>query len=312
MSPAGVSVVAPRITLIDLDYLGDSEIIASCLLEDPSGIAIVDPGPSVTLPVLLRKLRDLGLSVQDIRFILLTHIHLDHAGAAGSLVRQNSQIRVFVHENGAKHMVDPSRLLRSAQLLYGDDMRRFWGEFLPVPVENIQALTGGEQLSVHSRTIEVLNTAGHASHHVTYFHTQSGLAFVGDAAGVRISNKVVIPVTPPPDIDIDIWSRSLDEIGKRKPERLFLTHFGPADRVNWHLKELQTKLAGWGALVRDSLKRGNNDAEYAAEFKTSALSELKRVLPEEDVRRYERASTPDLSWYGLARYWRRRAQTQLE
>ncbi len=311
MNAAGVSVVAPQTTLIDLEYLGNPSTIASYLLELPGGIAIVDPGPSVALPVLLSKLRNLGLSVEDIRFILLTHIHLDHAGATGTLVGQNSRIRVFVHEFGAKHMADPSKLLRSAERLYGDDMKRLWGDFRAVPVQNIQGLSGGEQLKFDSRKFEVAYTPGHASHHVSYFDLRNGLAFVGDTAGVRISHGAVLPVTPPPDIDLEKWSRSLDEIEKRKPERLLLTHFGPSDVIGWHLGQLRIKLNRWGAVVRDSLQRNDSDPQSAIEFTNYVVRELKGILPEEDVQRYERTMTPSLSWYGLARYWRKRAEAQL-
>ncbi len=299
--------IAPKTALIDVEYLGNSKVIAACLVEGDGNVAIVDPGPTSALATLRRKLEQMGLGVAGLDTILLTHIHLDHAGATGTLVRENPRIRVYVHERGAPHMVNPSRLLESAQRLYGAEMDRLWGEFLPVPLANISALAGGERLSIGGRQLEVAYTPGHASHHVTYFDTATGIAFVGDTSGIRIANgQTILPITPPPDIDLESWARSWELIQARRPERLFLTHFGAADRIGEHLAELRERLEEWSAAVRESLKSGENDAERAAQFAQQVTENLKRRISERDAHRYAKGAALQLCWYGLARYWRKR------
>jgi glyoxylase-like metal-dependent hydrolase (beta-lactamase superfamily II) len=204
-------------------------------------------------------------------------------------------------------MIDPTKLLDSARRLYGDQMERLWGEFLPVPAENVSALAGGERLSIGSRQLEVAYTPGHASHHVSYFDTATGLAFVGDTAGIRIANRqTILPITPPPDIDLEAFSRSWQKIREWGPERIFLTHFGPADLVHEHLEELRERLEEWSDSVRESLKEGESDAERAAQFTQQVTAKLKQQLSERDASRYVRGAAIDLCWYGLARYWRKR------
>ena len=299
--------IAPNTTLIDVEYLGNPRVIAACLIEGQGSVAIVDPGPASALATLRKKLDQLGLGVKGVNAILLTHIHLDHAGATGTLVRENPRIRVYVHERGAPHLIDPVKLLDSARRLYGDEMERLWGEFLPVPAENVTALAGGERLSLAGRQLEVAYTPGHAVHHVSYFDTATGLAFVGDTAGIRIANgRPILPLTPPPDIDSEAWASSWERIQKWRPERLFLTHFGAADDFGEHLKELRERLEEWSVAVRESLKDGQPDAERAAQFTQQVMTTLKCHMSEQDASRYARAAALDLCWYGLARYWRKR------
>ncbi len=300
--------IAPKTTLIDVEYLGNPQVIAPCLLEGDGTVAIVDPGPTSAVATLKRKLDQLGLGVAGLDTILLTHIHLDHAGATGTLVRENPRIRVYVHEQGAPHMIDPARLLDSARRLFGAKMDRLWGEFLPVPAANVSALKGGERLKLGGRELDVVYTPGHASHHVSYFDTATGLAFVGDTAGIRIANgQTILPITPPPDIDLESWPNSWKGIQARRPERLFLTHFGPASRPEEHLAELRERLEEWSVAVHESLKNGKSDAERAAQFAEQVTTKLKRHLSERDANRYARGAVLDLCWYGLARYWRKRS-----
>jgi glyoxylase-like metal-dependent hydrolase (beta-lactamase superfamily II) len=300
--------IAPKTTLIDVEYLGNLRVIAACLVEGQGGVAIVDPGPTSALATLRKKLDQLGLGVKGVDTILLTHIHLDHAGATGTLVRENPRIRVYVHERGAKHMIDPAKLLDSARRLYADEMDRLWGEFLPVPAENVCALAGGERLSIGGRQLEVVYTPGHASHHVSYFDTASGLAFVGDTAGIRIANApTIMPLTPPPDIDPEAWAKSWELIQERQPERIFLTHFGVADHIGEHLEELRERLEEWSVAVRESLDDGQTDAERAVQFTQQVTAKLKRSMSEQDVDRFARAAALDFCWSGLARYWRKRS-----
>jgi glyoxylase-like metal-dependent hydrolase (beta-lactamase superfamily II) len=294
-------------TPMDVEFLGHPRAIAACLLESNGSAAIIDPGPTSALPKLRENLAARGLSVRDINFIFLTHIHLDHAGATGTLVRENPRIRVLVHEFGAARIADPAKLIQSAARLYGADMERLWGEILPVPGENMKPLAGGESVRLGSRTFDVLYTPGHASHHVTYFEEASGIAFVGDAAGIRIANqRYVLPVTPPPDIDVEAWNQSMQLILTRRPERLFLTHFGFADGTSEHFDELRARLEKWSGMVRHSLASAGDDAQRVARFSTETAEDLRGRLPAADSERYIRGGGLDLSWYGLARYWHKR------
>ena len=299
--------IAPKTTRIDVDYLGKPKVIAACLLQGQGSAAIVDPGPASAVATLRRKLSQLGLAVQDIDTILLTHIHLDHAGATGTLVKENRRIRVYVHERGARHMIDPLKLLDSARRLYGDQMDRLWGEFLAVPAENVSALAGGERLNLGGRQLEVKYTPGHAVHHVSFFDAENRLAFIGDTAGIRIANgPVILPITTPPDIDLEAFAQSWQKIREWQPERIFLTHFGVAEHVDEHLEELRQRLEEWSVAVHESLKNGGSDEERAARFTEQVAAKLRKQLSEREAQGYIRGAAVDLCWYGLARYWRKR------
>lgn len=300
MPPAGVR-------LLDVEYLGKPEVIAACLLDTAAGPVLIDPGPSVSLPALRARLTEIGLAPHDLAAILLTHIHLDHAGGTGSLVREAPQLQVYVHERGARHLVDPGRLLESARRLYGDEMEWRWGDFLAVPAVNVHALAGGERLTFGERTLEVAWTPGHASHHVSFFDPASGTAFVGDTGGNRYSNRpFVSPVTPPPDVDLEGWLGSLERIAAWRPEWLFSTHFGVAWPVPPHLEELRTRLRQWSERVRASLPAPGTDAEKALAFSDWVAAEVRRAMPDVDAAAYEWGTTALNSWHGLARYWRGR------
>jgi glyoxylase-like metal-dependent hydrolase (beta-lactamase superfamily II) len=292
---------------LDLDFQGVPSVIASAVLEAPGGVALVDPGPTSCLPALRRGLERLGLGIRDVRTLLLTHIHLDHAGASGTLLRENPGITVYVHERGAKHMIDPSKLLDSASRLYGDLMGRLWGHVDPVPAGAVRVLAGGERLEVGGRTLEVAYTPGHAWHHVSYFDASSGTAFVGDTAGVRIGTSMfVMPPTPPPDIEIDTWRASAARILEWEPRTLFLTHFGPSASPAAHLHEMLEHLNRTAGFARAALKSGGTDAEQVASFEQEMRSELQRHMTPAETRSYELAVPLDHCFMGLARYWRKR------
>ena len=273
--------------LIDGMHLGRDRVIAAYELDG----VIVDPGPSTCMDALLAGLES------EPRALLLTHIHLDHAGASGSLVRRFPGLRVYVHERGAPHLVDPGKLLESAGRLYGDDMERLWGEVLPVPEENIVELSGGEE----AEGLEVAYVPGHASHHVAYFDRRSGDAYVGDVAGVRVSPEgPTVAPTPPPDIELEDWGASLETIAAWGPARLCMTHFGWADDPPAQLERL-------GKALR-------RDAELAREGdRERFLAEVERELGAFDpdmADRLRQAAPPDQRWLGLERYWRKRAERE--
>jgi glyoxylase-like metal-dependent hydrolase (beta-lactamase superfamily II) len=290
---------------IDLEFRGRPRYIASCLLASENEIAIVDPGPSHSVDVLRRKLADVGVSISDVTTILLTHIHLDHAGVTGTLVAENPIIRVFVHERGAAHLVEPTRLLQSAASVFGAKGDEYWGAVEAVPTENVNVLRGGEQLELGSRKFEVLYTPGHAKHHVSYFERERGIAFVGDALGIRTNDFFVYPATPPPDVDLERLQASADLIESCKPKRLFLTHFGLMGEVEWHLADFRKRLGRWSEFVRQSLEQPGEDEARAKLFSEMAAVEAASLLKENETDWFKNSVSSRQNWYGLARYWRR-------
>ena len=302
--------LAAGISFLDLSFLGYPRIIASAVLHG-AGVAVVDPGPSSTLPVLGRELETAGLSLADVDTVLLTHIHLDHAGATGTIVHRNPRVRVYVHASGAPHMVSPEKLIASATRLYGDDMDRLWGEIRPVPREAITPLEGGEEIMGGGRPLRVAYTPGHASHHVSYFNDEAGIAFVGDIAGVRlVPNGYLMPPTPPPDLDVEKWRESLRRIGAWDPGTLFMTHFGPHGSSRSHLSDLDDRLGHMVHLARRSLERDEDDEAREAWFSEEIRREIRRQVDESEIRLYETAGRFDLNWRGLARYVRRRGEAE--
>jgi glyoxylase-like metal-dependent hydrolase (beta-lactamase superfamily II) len=240
--------------------------------------------------------------------LLLTHIHLDHAGATGTLVRENPRMRVYVHEKGVPHLIDPDKLLASATRLWGDAMDRLWGEVAPVPAAAIVALGGGERIGAGGRDLDVAYTPGHASHHVSYFIRDAGIALVGDTAGICVvPDGYVLPPTPPPDIDLEAWRESLTRIAHWGPDTLFLTHFGASGPVAPHLSALADHLELAGQLVKESLTREASDEAREDWFADQIRGELRRRMNEADAQACEVAGRFELSWRGLARYWRKRS-----
>ena len=262
-------------------------MIGAYLLDTPEGPALFDCGPTTCVPVLKQRLRERGLELQDVRHLLLSHIHLDHAGAAGVLVREHPGLQVHVSPVGAPHLVDPARLEQSARRLYGDEFDTLWGELAPVPHENVRE-TGERVLE-----LDCFPSPGHASHHVCYLDTD-GTLYAGDAAGVRIQpSPFVLPPTPPPEFDLAAWESTLDELDRRDPQRLALIHFGVADDPREHLVELRRRLRAWTALV------GEGAGEE--EFEAVAMAELG-----DDAPPYVQAMPLWQSYAGLRRYWDKR------
>jgi glyoxylase-like metal-dependent hydrolase (beta-lactamase superfamily II) len=299
--------LAGGLDYIDLNFLGRPQIIATAVLRGASGVALVDPGPSTTQPNLINALGTHGIGLADVRQILLTHIHLDHAGATGPLLKANPAIEVFVSEHGARHLIDPTKLLASATRLYGEDMERLWGEVTAVPASQVRTLKGGERIAAGGRELEVAWTPGHAIHHVAYFDRGSRVAFVGDVAGIRRGRGAyILPPTPPPDIELDDWRKSADKILAWDPDTLFLTHFGPHGGARPHFQQLFERLDAWSALVRRLLSdQSIDDAERERRFVESSLDDIRRTIGEVEAEHYSRAGRLDYSWQGLARYWRK-------
>jgi glyoxylase-like metal-dependent hydrolase (beta-lactamase superfamily II) len=269
---------------IDVHHLGRDRVIATYLIDG----ALIDPGPAVSLDTVLEALGD-----ERPDRVLLTHIHLDHAGGAGALVRRWPDLEVWVHERGAPHVNDPSKLVASATRLYGDDMDRLWGEIVPVPEENLRVLSGGESIDGW----RVAYTPGHASHHVSYLHEGTGTAFAGDVGGVRIPpDGPILPPTPPPDIDLEAWPKSLDLIAAWRPERIAVTHFGVWDDPEHQLERMREELARLSQLAREL------DSDAYAE---SVRAHVRAHTDAHTAAAYEQAMPPDHLFAGLERALRR-------
>jgi glyoxylase-like metal-dependent hydrolase (beta-lactamase superfamily II) len=269
---------------IDLHHQGAERVIGVYLVDTDDGPALFDCGPATAIDALKRGLDERGLALTDVPHLLLSHIHLDHAGAAGTLVREHPSLQVHVSSVGAPHLVDPSRLERSARRLYGDAFDTLWGELAPVPEGNVHVV--GERVL----GLDCFPSPGHASHHVCYLGAD-GVLLAGDAAGVRIQpSREVMPPTPPPEFELEGWQRTIDEIERRTPERLALIHFGIAEDVVRHLEQLRYRLDEWTRIVA-----GGADME---EFERRA-----HVADES----FERAMPLWQSYQGLKRYVDKRA-----
>ena len=297
------------ITILDTNWVGRPHSVAAALLESGGHRAIIDPGPESTYATLRERLRSRGLSVAQLDAILLTHIHLDHAGASGSLVRDNPRLIVYVHKLGALHMIDPTKLLASAARLWPDTLHQLFGATLPVPEENLRLLEGGETLTLGARKLEVAYTPGHASHHVSYFDAAEEVAFVGDTTGIRIDNgPYILPATPPPDISLEIWENSFAVILARRPSRLFLTHFGYAEEPAEHIAEFRRRLHRWAELAAEVLLSAPSEAEAKKAFVARAQAEMQEHLGSAEADHHAFTAGLDLSFLGLARYLRKRAE----
>ena len=291
---------------IDLNFRGSPRVIATAVVAGTDGIVLIDPGPTSCLATLEAGLRGRGYTLRDVRSLLLTHIHLDHAGAAGTIVERVPEVRVHVHERGAPHMTDPQKLLASATRLHGDQMNTLWGAFLPVPADRIVVLQGGERLDVASHSFRVAYTPGHARHHVSYLDEQSGMAYVGDTGGVRVSGDYLIAPTPPPDIDVEAWRDSLDAIDAWQPVSLFLTHFGPVTPARAHLSRFRQTLTSAAEAVKALMAAGGSDEEKVRRFVEQMRRDVRKDLPEREAQAAELAAPFEQLWPGLVRYWQKR------
>jgi glyoxylase-like metal-dependent hydrolase (beta-lactamase superfamily II) len=278
---------------LDLHHQGDERVIGVYLLETEDGPGLLDCGPTTCVPALKERLAEQGLALGDLRHLLLSHIHLDHAGAAGVLVREHPGLQVHVSGIGAPHLVDPSRLERSARRLYGDEFDTLWGELAPIPEQNVH-IVGESVLG-----LACFPSPGHANHHVCYFATD-GTLYAGDAAGVRIvPGRFIIPVSPPPEVDLEAWERTIDEIELRGPERLALIHFGVVETPRDHLRRLRRELRVWAQRVR----QGMTEEEFIEAARADLADE------NADAPYYERAAPFWQSYAGLKRYWDKQLQT---
>lgn len=293
--------------LIDLGFQGRGEVVAAYLLVDESELALIETGPSSTLENLVFAVRQAGFDPARITKALVTHIHLDHAGAAGPLARDNPNLTVFVHPFGAPHMVDPSKLLSSATRIYGERMGPLWGEVAPVAEGQIRVLADGEWVRVAGRDLQVVFTPGHAWHHVAYWEPESGAAYTGDVGGVRMQGTCYnCPPTPPPDIDPAAWAESVAKLRALGARRWYLTHYGPVDDADAHLDQLLPNLDDFLRIGMAALDRGIAPDDLTSLFHEEMARRLGDV-PEGILTNLEWATPSYMATLGIARLHKKRA-----
>ena len=293
-----------QIDVLDLEFQGTPHVIAAFLIRGPQGAVLIETGPSTTLPVLLRRLEEHGVGVDAIRDVLVTHIHLDHAGAAGWWARQGA--RIHVHPRGLPHLVDPSKLLSSASRIYGERMDTLWGEVLPVPADHAVAVVDGELFAVAGLQFTALDTPGHAGHHHVY--VLGDVAFAGDAAGIRLPQETWIDLpAPPPEFDLEAWRDTLRRLRGAGLRTLYRTHFGPGSSPEEELENFESLLEAGAVWVREMVQKGVERERMVDEF-TARMRERATAqgVNADTAGAYELANPRSMSVDGIARYWSRR------
>lgn len=288
------------IHLLDLQFRGNPQTIAAFVVETADGPVLIETGPHACLPVLEKAVGDRGFRLADIRHALLTHIHLDHAGAAWVFAREGATI--YVHPAGKKHLVDPSRLLQSARRIYQDQMDSLWGTLEPIPENQIRVMEQGETVEIGGISFQAWHTPGHAIHHIAW--QVGGDLFTGDVAGVRIGQGPVVPPCPPPDIDLEAWNQSIRLMRELQVNRLWLTHFGPVDNPPSHLKDLEKRLWKYAEWILPFYEQGESPEAITPRFESMTGAELQAAgLDELGLVQYENANPSWMSVGGLLRYW---------
>jgi glyoxylase-like metal-dependent hydrolase (beta-lactamase superfamily II) len=303
------TLVAERVWAIDLGFQGWDQVVFAYLLAAPDELALIETGPTATLPALWAGIRSAGFDPAQLRKVLVSHIHLDHSGGAGAIVREYPDVRVFVHPVGAPHLVDPSRLVNSAARLYGDRMDDLWGDVVPIPEDRVVPLTDGETIEVAGHVLSALFTPGHASHHVAYWSPELAVAFTGDVGGVRMPGSgYALPPAPPPELNPDAWALSTERLRQTGAQRLFLTHGGPFDDVVDHLGSFMPNLEEVEALCLAAMKAGADDEAVTALIQDHTEQRIGAAFAEDPsiIQRYGWASPSFLSALGFRRLLTRR------
>lgn len=308
-SGTGTSSGADRIQLLDLGFSGTDGVVAAYLLVGGNELALIETGPSTTRQDLDAGISAAGYSLGDVSRIIVTHIHFDHAGAAGGILRDNPRARLSVHPVGLPHLVDPSRLVASATRIYGDRMDELWGPIVPVPEDRVDSLENRQLLWAGGRNLRVMFTPGHAAHHVALFDELTGTLFSGDVGGVRAQKtRFIVPPTPPPEFDIEGWRTSIEAMLDVRPARLALTHFGMFDDVEAHFDRLRQGLSDVTRIARESLTADGDTTLLTArllEYEASGLGES----PNDDIMlRLELANPAFMGALGLQRFLRKRGE----
>ncbi len=291
--------------VIDLKFKGYEKAIAAFLIPTDAGLVLIETGPYSTFPNLTAGIEAAGYSADDVKHVLLTHIHLDHAGAAWAFAERNATIHV--HPFGARHMADPSRLMDSARRIYKDEMDSLWGDMRAIPENRLRTAEDGYSLSVGGKNFTALYTPGHAVHHNAW--KVDDVIFTGDVAGVKIANGMIVPPCPPPDINIEDWEASIDLLRNQNASRFFLTHFGEVTDVDVHLDTLKSILWDWANWMKPHWESGADPKELTPKFQDYTKQQLIDFgVAAEDLARYEAANPSWMSVAGLLRYWRKKAE----
>ncbi|MEO0725332.1 MAG: MBL fold metallo-hydrolase [Bacteroidota bacterium] len=294
-----------NIHTIDLQFQGLKDNIAAFLVESPAGPFLVETGPHSTLPHLLAGIKAAGYEATDIKHVFITHIHLDHAGAAWWFAQQGA--KVYVHPRGSKHLGSPERLMESARRIYLDKMDELWGEMNAIDPARIQEVAHEEIINIGDLKVRALHTPGHAVHHIAW--RIGDIIFTGDVAGVRINQGMVIPPCPPPDIHIGDWENSIEILKAQAPRTLYLTHFGPIDYDENHLKELQQRLHKWANWIKPHYEAQRSVMEVTPEFQQMVAQDMiEEGIDEAERNKYEAANPSWMSVAGLMRYWKKQEQ----
>lgn len=296
--------------LIDLNFLGNEKVIAAYLLHDGTEAALIEVGPGSTIEHLTAGIQAAGVPFDAIRHLIVTHIHLDHAGALGILAQRLPEANIYVHPIGAPHLIDPSKLISSAARLYGSLMGVLWGEILPVPEERIIVLQDGQSFQVAGHKLTAYDTPGHARHHYAYWDEQNGRLFAGDIAGVRLPGYTYVrPPTPPPELDLEAWYESIHRLRQLAIRQLCLTHFGIFEDtaefgISQHFDELATRLRTWGEVVREQIEAGRAEPDIIERFQHYVQDEMARIGIEPAS--YEIAASYKMLAPGYIRYWQKK------
>lgn len=297
-----------KINIIDLNFLEEKQTIAAFLVESEGGPVLVETGPESTWPQLESGINRLGYQISDIKHVLLSHIHFDHAGAAWKMAAAGA--RVYVHPLGLPHLASPERLWQSAAKIYGDDMDRLWGEMRPIPTNRLQEVRQGEKLELGGLEFKALHTPGHAIHHIAW---QLGeVLFTGDVAGVKINKGPVVPPCPPPDIHIEAWKESIALLKKSAPKQLYLTHYGVVENPENHLVALEEIIMDWANWMKPYYDQNADPQKITPKFMEYTRNMLvESGVSEPDIHKYESANPSWMSVAGLMRYWKLKEQGRI-
>jgi glyoxylase-like metal-dependent hydrolase (beta-lactamase superfamily II) len=309
---SNVTQISPNTWQISHPFLGENEIIGSYLLAGQNELAVIDPGPGSMVDSLLESIQEAGFDPQEVTHILATHVHLDHAGATGTLIRRMPEAQVYVHSKGAPHLLDTTKVVASASRIFGERMKLLWGEIESTPQERLNIIEGGDILNIAGRRLEVHYTPGHAVHHVVFFDAHSGELFAGDVAGVRLQDvDYVRPPTPPPDLDLEAWSDSMNLVKGLRPDVLYIGHFGAVKNIPEHFERLHAKLFSWGEFVLGAMRDGKNEAEIISMLVELTQPELLRAAHDPyAIERYEIATNYPMTVQGYMRYWKLKSQNR--
>lgn len=295
---------------IDLQFQDQPGVIASYLIEDGGERALIETGPTSTLEPLLAALREIDVDPNSIDKLLVTHIHLDHSGGAGAFMERFPRARLFAHDIGVPHLIDPEKLVSSATRIYGAMMGPLWGEVRPVPAARVSALTDNDVVTVGRRALQVLYTPGHASHHVAFHDAERNVTFTGDVAAVRLQgDDYVRPPTPPPDLDLEAWSRSIQRLRRLRSSAILLTHFGAFTDIDRHLDDAERRLYAWADVVEQAQTSGQDRTAMVDALRLYADNEILQETDDANaLHRYELATPYGMSVDGYLRYFRKRQE----